>query len=78
MNCKILRKKYVRHGTMSMSGGPVKFDRGEWVTEPCGTPIFGKTKIPVCNSCREGWTHEHNFAVDCAENTKLLNKAQLD
>jgi hypothetical protein len=39
--------------------------RIEWVTQPCGTPLFSDTEreAGTCRSCLAGWSCSDNFPV---------------
>lgn len=81
MGCKIIRRKLGTLGIMSFNGGPTKTTGQEWREEECGTPIFSKIGgnykygKSVCDSCANGWTHEHNFMLDIPSNHELLRAA---
>lgn len=76
-HCKIMRKILVHHGTMSLDGKPPKYTKKEWVTEECGTPIFGPNSNDkkVCDSCLKGWSVKENSMIDSPANIKLLAQA---
>lgn len=76
--CLIQRRKMVRHGKININGvaHDGSGDMIEWRTEACGTPLFSSDGEKVCNSCLKGWTHEHNFMLDTADNHKLIQEAK--
>lgn len=64
-SCTQLRRKLVKRQSFNLGTG-VSVDVGQdWVTEPCGVPMFsaGENERGTCSSCASGWTHEHNFPV---------------
>lgn len=68
-SCKVMRRKLVTHALMPFgaeSVDQIKMTREEWVDEPCGAPLFSRNSIEtgVCQSCANGWTHEHNFKIE--------------
>jgi hypothetical protein len=77
MDCKIIRRKLVTLGTLTLGSGEYNEKGQEWRTEACGTPIFGDGQKEVCSSCLNGWTHENNYMLDTEENKNLLEKALL-
>ncbi len=76
MGCKIIRRKLVIIGTISFNGEPMKVKAKEWREEECGIPIFGNGQKVVCNSCLNGWVHEHNYMLDTKENNILIAQAK--
>lgn len=64
-SCTQMRRVLVRHNTLNFGSGTVTPSREEWVTEPCGKPLFDARSraIGKCPSCEGGWTHPHNFPV---------------
>lgn len=68
-SCTVMRRKLVTHKSLNMGTG-ISVDAGqEWVTEPCGIPMFSDAEKlrGTCRSCASGWTHEHNFPVAAAD-----------
>lgn len=73
MNCPVMRRKRVRHGTISMvpvGAGDHVGDGGfqetghEWRTEPCGVPLFGREReAGICRGCASGWEVPENYPV---------------
>lgn len=65
-SCRIMRRKLVRHSTVNIVTGERSAETEEWVTEPCGVPLFGEREVltGVCRSCANGWTHENNYPVE--------------
>lgn len=64
-NCTQMRRKLVTYSTLNVATGETKAGHSEWVTEPCGAPLFdarSKTKA-LCPSCEGGWTHPNNYPV---------------
>jgi hypothetical protein len=65
MDCKIIRRKFVRIGSLNLVTGEMKdnTDTGKWITEPCNIPIFtdAARKTGVCTSCAEGWMVPENY-----------------
>lgn len=61
--CTVMRRKLRRHG--KLTDGEIQFTHEEWVTEPCGSPLFsGDDEIAgVCRSCKSGWSHPNNYPV---------------
>lgn len=51
---------------MNTASGAYTETKAEWVTEPCGIPLFQEQerKTGVCRSCAKGWTHPENYRVD--------------
>lgn len=70
-SCTVMRRKMVRHGTLNMATGATADGHSEWVTEPCGIPLFAPKhrETGICRSCESGWTHPENYAVETAETT---------
>lgn len=67
-SCPTMRRKLVTFGLLDPNTGAIVEDRKEWVTEPCGAPLFGKDReAGICRSCARGWRHEHNFPVSDLE-----------
>lgn len=67
-SCTVMRRKLVTKKNFNLATG-VSVDAGqEWVTEPCGVPMFSDVEKQrgTCRSCASGWTHEHNFPVAAA------------
>jgi hypothetical protein len=63
--CPVLRRKLVRYGKLVPGTGRMIEDGQEWVTEPCGTPLFGKNREHgKCSSCAKGYSHEENYPVE--------------
>lgn len=60
-DCTQMRRKLVRRGTLSLATGESKMTASDWVTEPCGIPLFGDGD--KCRSCLAGWTHPENYPV---------------
>lgn len=68
-SCTVMRRKLVKKKSVNMVTG-VSVDVGhEWVTEPCGIPMFSdaEKQSGTCRGCASGWTHEHNFPVAATE-----------
>lgn len=62
--CPTMRRKLVTHSTLNIINGERGKERQEWVTEPCGVPLFGKEAAKgVCRGCERGWQTEHNYPV---------------
>jgi hypothetical protein len=62
-DCTQMRRKLVTHSSLNMATGETTPGRQEWVTEPCGTPLFGAKGQTLCRSCLSGWTHPNNYPV---------------
>ena len=64
-HCTQMRRKLVKHSTLSLETGETTEGRSEWVTEPCNTPLFGSSlkSLGKCASCERGWTHPENYPV---------------
>jgi hypothetical protein len=64
-SCTQMRRQLVTHSTLSLRTGERTEGRQEWVTKPCGVPLFGDAARArgTCDSCASGWTHEHNYPV---------------
>lgn len=66
-SCTVMRRKLVKTGTLSMATGQLEMSgKAEWVTEACGTPLFGdeERRSGTCRSCAKGWTHPENYPVE--------------
>lgn len=60
--CTVMRRKFVTIGRLS--DGKITETAREWVTEECGSPLFGaEREAGICGSCASGWTHPHNHPV---------------
>jgi hypothetical protein len=69
--CSVVRRQLVTHSTLSLATGEINdTGRKEWRTQACGTPLFSKEEVAAgkCSSCRSGWTHDENYAVDADGN----------
>lgn len=64
--CAIVRTILVTHYTLNMSTGAKSEDRQEWVTRPCGSPLFSDDDRATgrCKSCDRGWNHPDNYRAD--------------
>ncbi len=64
--CGVMRVKLVTHTTFDMRTGAKGGERQEWVTEPCGTPMFGDREKAdgMCRGCASGWNHPENYRAD--------------
>lgn len=64
-SCTVMRRKLVTHKSFNMGTGDSVEVGQEWVTEPCGIPMFSDAEKQrgTCRSCASGWTHEHNYPV---------------
>lgn len=63
-DCTQMRRKLVKRGSLNTSTGETTMVSAEWVTEPCGSPLFGDQKtIGRCRGCVDGWTHPENYPV---------------
>ena len=62
--CPVMRRKLVRSYTFDLVTGERKSTGEEWVTEPCGVPLFERAQIGKCKACAEGWTHPENYPVE--------------
>lgn len=67
-SCTQLRRKLVTYSTLDFITGDRAIRSTEWVTEPCGIPLFSDVERErgTCRSCADGWTHEHNYPVERA------------
>jgi hypothetical protein len=66
-SCTVMRRIKVKAGLANPESGDINFTIGEWVTEPCGNPLFGTEEITSgkCRACASGWTHPLNqFATE--------------
>lgn len=78
--CTVIRRALIRHGTLDLITGELAAtDRQEWVTGPCGTPLFSELERQrgECSSCMRGWTHPENYRVDEAQANPLAGKPHL-
>jgi hypothetical protein len=64
--CQVMRRKLVTHYNGFEDAEAGKPSKQEWVTEPCGTPLFSSdhNETGICGSCAKGWTHPHNYKVE--------------
>lgn len=62
-SCTVIRRAFVRRGTVSLATGNYTEDGAAWETKPCGAPLFtdDEHSSGVCRSCASGWTHPENF-----------------
>jgi hypothetical protein len=67
-DCTKMRRKLVTHSTLNMWSGEVTPGSREWVTEPCGVPLFDpRSKAKgICPACEGGWTHPNNYPAESA------------
>lgn len=68
-SCQVIRRMLIKHSTLNIATGETSsMAREEWVTRPCGTPLFGDEERAVgkCRSCAKGWTHPNNYPVEAA------------
>lgn len=65
-NCTVLRRMMVTNAVFSLATGATTATSEEWVTQPCGSPLFDTPaqKAGVCQSCADGWSHPHNYRAD--------------
>ena len=77
-DCIIIRIKLVTHSKLNIITGVITPERSETVTEPCGIPLFRsiERRTGVCNSCANGWTHEHNNFANDAERLKAITSRE--
>ncbi len=61
--CQQARRKLVKHCTFDLGTSALSPVKDEWVNGICDTPLFG-SHPKFCRGCLEGWTHEHNFALN--------------
>lgn len=63
--CPRIRRQLFTSRPLNPFTGETGEERQEWVTGPCGTPLFGEDlKRGICRPCASGWTHPHNYPVD--------------
>ena len=65
-DCTRVRRMLIKHGTLPLNGDAVTMTHQEWVTKPCGVPLFGDEARAsgLCRGCASGWTHPENYPVD--------------
>lgn len=65
-SCAVMRRKFVTHSKLDLASGAMRQVSTEWVTEPCGVPLFGDDHQAsgVCRSCAGGWKHPNNYPAD--------------
>ncbi len=62
--CPVMRHKRREHYQLNIATGATGEPRIEEVTEPCGSPLFGKdAEAGVCGPCARGWSHPNNQPV---------------
>ncbi|MGV6816144.1 MAG: hypothetical protein ACWA44_02605 [Thiotrichales bacterium] len=75
-DCRVQRMKLVTSYKVTMSSfEEVPGTRSkEWVSEPCGTPLFTEERMEegICRSCAKGWKVDGNYPVDTPENRDLV------
>jgi hypothetical protein len=67
--CTLTRTYKVTHGTFDLARGvDVSGGREEWITGPCGVPLFTDAERASgrCRSCASGWTHPENYPAGSA------------
>jgi hypothetical protein len=64
-NCTVMRRVLVKHSTLDLETGQYVQGKEEWVTRPCGKPLFSdaEKQSGKCKSCQKGWTHPENYPV---------------
>lgn len=64
-DCRQIRRKLVTHHTLNYGTCPTTPWREEWVTEPCGQPLFDAPSqaLGKCPGCEGGWTSPNNYPV---------------
>ncbi len=64
-DCGVMRHVLVTHGTLSTVTGAITAGKQEWVTRPCGVPIFTdeERNRGTCKGCHGGWEHPNNYSV---------------
>ena len=64
--CSKVRTMLIRHSVLTLHTGQSTPAGQEWVTRPCGVPLFSQAEREsgVCRSCAAGWTHPENFPVE--------------
>jgi hypothetical protein len=67
-SCTQVRRMLIKHSAVSMQTGERRELGEEWVTQPCGTPLFAEAEKErgTCRACFSGWVHEHNYPVTSA------------
>lgn len=64
-SCTKMRTVLIRHQTLNLQTGETTENGSEWVTRPCGIPLFGvHTETGVCSRCLTGWEHPENFFAE--------------
>lgn len=65
MNCTIIRRILVTHGSMDMATGAYTEGAKEWETRPCDGHLSSPVEkmAGVCASCARGWKCDTNYAV---------------
>ncbi len=63
-SCTMVRRMLIRHMFLNLATSETDDARAEWVTRPCGVPLFGDDKAGgLCRGCKTGWTHPNNYPV---------------
>ena len=65
-DCTQVRRMLITTSTLNIATGQTTPGASEWVTRPCGTPLFGARSraLGKCPACESGWTHPNNYAVE--------------
>lgn len=65
-SCTVVRTILQSHGHFNFNENKLVMERQQWVTEPCGTPLFGVARKASgqCAGCARGWNHPNNYRAD--------------
>lgn len=65
-NCTVLRRMLLTNSAFSPTTGATTPTGEEWITQPCGAPLFytPERTAGVCQSCANGWNHPNNYRAD--------------
>lgn len=64
--CTCIRRMLIKYSELDVRSGEITETREEWVTQPCGAPLFGdnERQRETCDACHSGWTDPHNYPVN--------------
>lgn len=65
-DCTVIRTMLLKHSVLSLATGEVQPTGEEWVTRPCGVPLFGDAERArgTCRGCAGGFNHPDNYRAD--------------
>jgi hypothetical protein len=79
-DCPTIRRVKITKSKFNMLTGVTTPVSEEVVTQPCGTPLFGKDEVAgICQACAKGWSVEDNRPAtpeEIAEYEKSLPKSK--